>query len=44
MDRKFYDATNICIEIMNSKEQVKGGTWSRGTNSRLPSDVNLILQ
>ena len=25
MDRKFYDATNICIEIMNSKEQVKGG-------------------
>ena len=22
MDRKFYDATNICIEIMKSKEQV----------------------
>ena len=25
MDRKFYDATNICIEIMNSKEQVLEG-------------------
>ena len=28
---------------MNSERQVKGETWSRGTNSRLPFDVNMTL-
>ena len=37
------ETTNLCIEMMNSKRQVKGETWSRGTNSRLPFDVNVML-
>ena len=30
------------VEIMNSERQVKE-TWSRGTNSRLPFNVNVML-
>ena len=43
MDKKLCEATNLCVEIMNSKRQVKGklGTLS-GTNSRLPFDVNVM--
>ena len=43
MDKKLRETTNLCVEIMNSKRQVKGETWSRGTNSRLPFDVNVML-
>ena len=43
MDKKLRETTYLCVEIMNSKRQVKGETWSRGTNSRLPFDVNVIL-
>ena len=31
----------LCVEIMDSKRKVKG--QSRGTNSRLPFDVNVML-
>ena len=34
--RKWRETTNLCVEIMNSKRQVEGETWSRGTNYRLP--------
>ena len=34
------ETSNLCVEIMNSG---RGETWSRGTNSRLPFDVNLML-
>ena len=34
------ETTNLCVEIMNSR---RGETWSRGTNSRFPFDVNLML-
>ena len=44
MDKKLRETTNLCVEIMNSKRQVlKEETWSRGTNSRLPFDVNVML-
>ena len=43
MDKKFGKTTNLCVEIMNSKRQVMGETWSRGTNSRLPFDINVML-
>ena len=44
MDKKLGETTNLCVEIMNSKRQVMGKlTWSRGTNSRLPFDINVIL-
>ena len=44
MDKKeSLETTNLCVEIMNSKRQVKEETWSRGTNSRLPFDVNVML-
>ena len=33
----------IYVWKMNSKRQVMGETWSRGTNSRLPFDVNVLL-
>ena len=34
------EITNLCVEIMNSR---RGETSSRGTNSRLPFDVNVML-
>ena len=37
------EATNLCVQIMNSKTTSKGETWSLGTNSRLPFDVNAKL-
>ena len=43
MDKKLRETTNLCVEIMNSKRQVRGETWSRGTNLRLPFDVNVML-
>ena len=44
MDKKLGKTTNLCVEIMNSKRQVMGKfTWSRGTNSRLPFDINVML-
>ena len=43
MDKKLRETTNLCVEIMNSKRQVRGETWLRGTNSRLPFDVNVML-
>ena len=39
MDKKLRETSNLCVEIMNSKDE----TWSRGTNSRLPFDVNVML-
>ena len=42
MDKKLRETTYLCVEIMNSKRR-KGETWSRGSNSRLPFDVNVIL-
>ena len=44
MDKKLLETTNLGEEIMNSKRQVlKEETWSRGTNSCLPFDVNVML-
>ena len=39
MDKKLLETTNLGEEIMNSKRQV----LSRGTNSCLPFDVNVML-
>ena len=44
MDNKLHETSNLCVEMMNSKRQVKGmETWSFGTNSHLPFDVNVML-
>ena len=44
MDKKLRETTHLCVEVMNSKRQVlKEKTWSLGTNSRLPFDVNVML-
>ena len=44
MDKKLGETTDLCVEIMNSKRQVMEKlTWSRGTNSRLPFDINVML-
>ena len=42
MDKKLRETTHLGVEIMNSKRQVEE-SWSRGTNSRLPFDVNVML-
>ena len=45
MDKKLGETTDLCVEIMNSKRQVMEKlTWSRGTNSRLPFDINVMLR
>ena len=45
MDKKLHETTNICVEIMKSKRQGKEKLgYVRGTNSRLPLDVNVILE
>ena len=36
MDKNLRETTNLFVEIMKSKRQVEGETWSHGTNSRLP--------
>ena len=40
MDINLRETTNLGVEIMNSKRQVKE---KLGTNLRLPFDVNVIL-
>ena len=43
MDKKLREITNLGVEMMNSKRQVKRKlVESRSTNSRLPFDVNMI--
>ena len=44
MDKNLRETTNLGEEIVNSKQQLlKEETWSRGTNSCLPFDVNVML-
>ena len=43
MDKKLLETTNLGEEIMNSKQVLKEETWSRGANSCLPFDVNVML-
>ena len=42
MDKKLRATTNLGVERMNSTTS-KEETWSRGTNSRLPFDVNVMF-
>ena len=43
MDKKLREITNLGVEMMNSKRQVKRKlVGSRSTNSRLTFDVNMI--
>ena len=42
MDKKFRGSFTLGVEIMNSERQVKE-TWSRGTYSPLPFNVNVML-
>ena len=32
MDKKWRETTSFCEEVMNSKRQVMGETWSHDTN------------
>jgi len=43
MNKELHETTSLRVEIMNSKRQVRGETWSGGTNSRLPFDVSVML-
>ena len=43
MDKNLRETTNLCVEIRNSIGDKQGETWSRGTNSCLPFDVNMML-
>ena len=44
MGKKLRETANLCVEIMNSERTTsKRETWSSGANSRLPFDVNMML-
>ena len=44
MDIKLHETINLCVEIINSKQQfIKGDTWSHGTNLCLPFGINVKL-
>ena len=44
MDINLRETINLCVEIINSKQQfIKEDTWSHGTNLCLPFDVNVKL-
>ena len=44
MDINLRETINLCVEIINSKQQfIKGDTWSHGTNLCLPFDINVKL-
>ena len=43
MDKKLRENTNLCVGKNEQQATSKGETWSRGTNSRLPLDVNVML-
>ena len=44
MDTKLRETTNLCVEIMNSKRQVRGKLTNLNVQiSRLPFDVNVKL-
>ena len=44
MDKTWCETTSFCEEVMNSKRQVMGETWSRDTNLCLPFDVNVMVK
>ena len=43
MDKKVREATNLCEEIMSSTRQVKEKLGHVVKNSRLPFDVNVMI-
>ena len=43
MDTKLRETTNLCVEIMNSKRQVRGKLGHVVQISRLPFDANVKL-
>ena len=43
MDTKLREINNLCVEIMNSKRQVRGTLGHEVQISRLPFDVNVKL-
>ena len=45
MDKKLHETTDAGVEIKYSRQLTtsKQETWSRGTNSRLPFDVNVMF-
>ena len=43
MDKILRETTNLCVEIMNSKRQVNGETWSRGTKRRFSFEAKVKL-
>ena len=43
MDKNLRENTNLCVGKNELQATSKGETWSRGTNSRLPLDVNVML-
>ena len=43
MDKKLRETTNLGLEKNEQWTTSKEETWPRGTNSRLPFDVNVML-
>ena len=43
MDKKLHETTKFMCRNNEQWATSKGETWSRGTNSRLPFDVNVMV-
>ena len=41
--QNYHKTTYFCVEAINGKRKIRGKTWSRGANSRLPFGVNVNL-
>ena len=43
MDKKLLETTNLCVKNNEQYTTSKGETWSHGTYSCLPLDINMML-
>ena len=43
MDKKLHETTNLCVEIMTSKRQVKGKYWAQRCSPSTPMTLQVLL-
>ena len=43
MDKKLHETTNLCVEIMKSKRQLKGKCWAQRCSPYTPMTYQVLL-
>ena len=43
MDKKLHETTNLCVEIMKSKRQLKGKCWAQRCSPCTPMTYQVLL-